>query len=247
MPHKVQYTNQHPASTYFAYPEGNKTTEHAILILTDVIGHRSVSPYISNLNILTHATRSINAQLIADQFAANGYLTLMPDLFHGDAIPMNRPADFDMPKWRSGHGTERVDPVVEAVIKELKTTHGVKRIGGVGYCFGGKYLARFMAQGKGIDVGYTAHPSYIDVAELKAVTGPFSIAAAETDAIFPAEKRHESEEILKEMDIPYQLVLYSDVAHGFSTRGDISQRRQRFAKEAAFEQAVVWFNEWLKE
>lgn len=217
-----------PASTYFAYPEGKKATESAILLLTDVIGHKS-----------------INAQLIADQFAANGYLTVMPDLFHGDAIPMNRPADFDIGKWRPHHGPERVDPVIAEVIKEIKSTYGVRRIGGVGYCFGGKHLARFMAPGKGIDVGYTAHPSFTTADELKGVAGPLSIAAAETDSIFPAEKRRESEDILKDMNIPYQMVLYSDVSHGFATRADISVRSQRFAKEAAFEQAVVWMNEWL--
>jgi len=99
------------AETYIVYPP-DKSTDKAVLVLTDVIGHKF-----------------INAQLVADQFSANGYLTVMPDIFHGDPIPLNRPADFDMPKWRQGHGVERVDPVVEAVIKELREKFGVKKIG----------------------------------------------------------------------------------------------------------------------
>lgn len=176
----------------------------------------------------------------------------MPDLFHGDPIPLNRPADFDLQKWLRGppgpgHLPPRVDPVVAAVIAELRSTYAITRLGAVGYCFGGKYVARFMAAGKGVDVGYTAHPSFVDVEELRGVTGPLSIAAAETDAIFPAEKRRETEDVLKEMQVPYQLCLYSGVEHGFAVRGDVKKREARFAKEAAFEQAVVWFNEYLKE
>lgn len=45
---------------------------------------------------------SINVQLIADQFAANGYFTVIMDPFQGDPIPLNRPADFDMQAWRNG-------------------------------------------------------------------------------------------------------------------------------------------------
>lgn len=74
----------------------------------------------------------------------NGYLCVMPDLFHGDPLPLNRPADFDFMKWLNGppgHLPERVDPVVEAVLKEMRGSMGCKRIGGVGYCFGGKYVA----------------------------------------------------------------------------------------------------------
>lgn len=113
----------------------------------------------------------------------------MPDLFFGDPVPLNRPDDFDIMAWLQGppgHLPERTDPVVETTIKEMREKHGVKRLGAVGYCFGGKYVCRFMAEGKGIDVGYTAHPSFVDAEELKGVTGPLSIAAAETDAIFPA-------------------------------------------------------------
>ncbi|KAK5006833.1 hypothetical protein LTR28_006030, partial [Elasticomyces elasticus] len=77
------------------------------------------------------------------------------------------------------------------------------------------------------------------------IAGPLSIAAAETDAIFPAPKRHETEEILAAMSVPYQINLFSDVDHGFAVRADLSKPPVRFAKEQAFLQAVHWFNEFL--
>lgn len=220
--------------TYFAYPE-SKQTETAILLLTDVIGHDFV-----------------NAQLIADQFAANGYYVVMPDLFEGDPIKLNRPEDFDFMQWlqkggpSGGHTPVQTDPIVEAVIKDMKTNQGVKKIGAVGYCFGAKYVARFMTGGKGVDVGYMAHPSFVEVDEIKALTGPLSISAAETDQIFPAEKRRQTEDLLKDMSIPYQITLYSGVEHGFAVRADLEKKEVKYAKEAAFVQAVAWFDEFLK-
>jgi dienelactone hydrolase len=71
----------------------------------------------------------------------------------------------------------KVDPIVESVIKHLRGELGVKRLGGVGYCFGGKYVCRWLKEGS-LDVGYTAHPSFVDAEELQAIKGPLSIAAA---------------------------------------------------------------------
>jgi dienelactone hydrolase len=96
-------------------------------------------------------------------------------------------------------------------------------------------------------VGYLAHPSFVEEEELEGITGPLSIAAAETDSIFPTDKRHQSEEILKKTSKPYQINLYSGVVHGFSVRGDMSKKVERYAKEAAFHQAVQWFDSWLVE
>ncbi|CRG87039.1 hypothetical protein PISL3812_04053 [Talaromyces islandicus] len=213
---------------YTSYP-ADKSTENAILFLTDVIGHRF-----------------INAQLIADQFAANGYFVIMPDIFHGDPVQLNKPAGFDIGKWKLNHGTEKIDPIVEACVQELRTKYNTKKIGAVGYCFGAKYVVRHLhpEQGK-IDAGYLAHPSFVDADEFKALTGPVAISAAETDAIFPAEKRHESESILKELGTPYQINLYSGVEHGFAVRGDPKNPVARYAKESAFLQAVQWFKEHL--
>jgi dienelactone hydrolase len=168
---------------------------------------------------------------------------------------------------------ETVDPIYEEVIKYLREECGIKRLGGVGYCFGGKYVCRFLKEGGlkngGLDAGYTAHPSFVDAEEVKGIKGPLSIAAAgknslgidysirptlrnnpnttETDEIFPAEKRRQTEDILKDHTVPYQMFLYSDVEHGFGVKGDRSHKKARFAKEQAFLQAVWWFGEYVKK
>lgn len=97
----------------------------------------------------------------------------------------------------------------------------------------------------GIKVGYSAHPSFVEEEELAGITGPYSISAAETDEIFPAEKRHKSEEILAKTGQPWQINLFSGVSHGFAVRGDQNVKAEKYAKEQAFAQAVSWMNEHL--
>lgn len=80
---------------------------------------------------------------------------------------------------------------------------------------------------------------------MKAANGPISIAAAATDHIFTRDLRHKSEVILEDSGNPYQITLYGGVEHGFSIRGDVSKPHIKFAKEAAFLQAVAWFDTWL--
>ncbi|KAI1847511.1 hypothetical protein JX265_000761 [Neoarthrinium moseri] len=190
-----------------------------------------------------------NSKLLADQYAANGYVTLIIDVFNGDALSLNRPADFDFMGWLTKgstgdnpHTKEYVDPIVKEGIKYLKEQKGVKKLGAVGYCFGAKYVARHYPD---ISVGFFAHPSFVDEEELAGFKGPLSIAAAETDEIFPAENRHKAEVILAKGGLPYQINLYSQVEHGFSVRCDISKKIQKYAKEQAFIQAVTWFDTWL--
>ncbi|CAD6446411.1 e84c1094-68a5-49c8-bf2c-aa1d5b99cbe2 [Sclerotinia trifoliorum] len=218
---------------YIAEPKEKVHKDTAILYLPDVIGIWQ------------------NSQLMADQFAANGYYTVIPDMFNGDPIPLNRPDSFDFMQWinkgsdgNNPHTYAYIDPVIEKSIEFLKSK-GYTKIGAAGYCFGAKYVVRFLAEGKGVDVGYVAHPSFVEEQELSAIKGPLSIAAAETDEIFPPENRHKTEEILNEMGAKYQMNLYGGTSHGFALRGDMSKAVVKFAKEQAFLQAVAWFDEYL--
>lgn len=220
---------------YLATPPADKAHKDvALLIATDIFGIWQ------------------NSKLIADQLAANGYLTLIVDLFNGDPCALEFPPGFDLFAWfangsdgKNPHTKETVDPIIVAALKDLKEKYGAKKIGGLGYCFGAKYIARHYKDG--IDVGYFAHPSFVDEDELAAITGPLAISAAEIDTIFPTDKREKSDEILKASGLPYEIVLYNSVEHGFAVRGDITQPVQKEAKEKAFVQAVEWFNKHLLE
>ncbi|KAM5450197.1 hypothetical protein MaudCBS49596_004572 [Microsporum audouinii] len=215
---------------YFAQPkESNKKAGKAVIILSDVMGIHS------------------NSQLLADYIAAQGYLTVIPDLFHGDKLTPDcfKPdSGFDLYGWLAKHGTDVVDPIVESTVKLLREEHGIEKLGGVGYCFGGKYVCRFLKGGK-LNVGYTAHPSFVSREELSAIEGPLSIAAAEVDEILTTSLRHESEEILAKVGKPYQISLYGGVSHGFAVRGDLSNPDIMFAKEQALAQALAWFGQYL--
>ena len=187
--------------------------------------------------------------------ARAGYFVVIPDVFRGNPAPdfFSFPEEhkkFDVPAWLAWlakHPVTTVDSVIEAVVKELRANKGVKRIGSVGYCIGGKYVVRFLAEGRGVDAGFIAHPSLMEAREVKEIVNPLSIAAPEMDSIFPAEKRRETEDILFEKKVPYQVCLYGDSEHGFAVRANLKDRKQKFVKESAYIQAVRWFDEWVKD
>lgn len=107
----------------------------------------------------------------------------MPDLFHGNPVPLNRGDEFDFTKWLHGspdvpgHPPDRVAPVVESVLKEMRGPLGCKKIGGVAYCFGALSVLGNLQDGK-LDAGFIAHPSFVEADDFKSITKPLSIAAA---------------------------------------------------------------------
>ena len=64
----------------------------------------------------------------------NGYVVMMPDLFYGDPVPLNKTGEFNMQKWRAGeyhpkgtnHLPATVDPVVEACLEHMRTKFNCK-------------------------------------------------------------------------------------------------------------------------
>lgn len=132
----------------------------------------------------SHCTPATSARpdliSIADQLAERGYLTVIPDIWEGDNVPLDWSpvSTFPLGSWMPKHGPNKVVPISQGVVRAMRENHGVKKLGSVGYCLGAKYVCRFMAEGKGIDAGFFAHPTAVTAEEIKAVAGPLSIAVA---------------------------------------------------------------------
>jgi dienelactone hydrolase len=153
-----------------------------------------------------------------------------------------------------GHLPPRVDPVISSVITEMRSKYNVKRLGGVGYCFGAKYVIRFLHDDSfpdpHLNVGFVAHPSFVTAEQLRAISVPLSTAAAANDQVFSAEKRRETEESLGSgihdgRKKAWQINLYGGVDHGFAVRCNDQDPREKFAMKQAFAQALAWFGEFL--
>lgn len=107
-------------NVYFAQPV--KPTNKAIIIFSDVFGI------------------SQNVQLIADDFAKRGFLTVVPDVIHGDTMNYEDliSGKADLGEWLTRHGPETVEPIAEIVIKAIRKDFHVEKLAGIGYCFGAK-------------------------------------------------------------------------------------------------------------
>lgn len=108
--------------TYVSRPKNDEKPKTAVILISDVFGVAQ------------------NSMLLADDFAANGYLTLLPDILDGEFLPLDvfETGSVDIPAWASRHGPEQVDPVIEKIIGHLRNELGVEKIASAGYCFGGK-------------------------------------------------------------------------------------------------------------
>ncbi|ODQ77406.1 hypothetical protein BABINDRAFT_169270 [Babjeviella inositovora NRRL Y-12698] len=196
-----------------------------IVILTDVFGNS----YLNN-------------KLIADELSRNGYCVVMPDLFGGDDADLTQPNAFAaLQPWLAKH--QKLTPgIVDSFLQQLRAEWKPSFVGGIGHCYGAKYVVQHMTTTGEFDAGALAHPTNITVEEVEACDKPLLINAAETDRIFPEELRRKTEDILKANKNVYETVIFGGVTHGFAVRCDPSVPAQRYAKEKTLCDQVMWFN-----
>lgn len=218
-------------STYLTIPP-NTTAPHprALIYLTE--GYGPLLP---------------NSQLLADHLAVLLQCPIItPDQFRKEPFPMVKPPGWDeeaaMTRLINDHHPGTVDPMLETVLEWIQrpADHaegglgGVQRVGAIGYCFGGRYVMRLLAEGK-IEAGVVNHPSFYTLDEVSAlgrpsrdkseggeadgekakVWKPLAIFAAETDDILPEEKRRATEDRLKEGGVTWMCTTYAGTLHGF--------------------------------
>jgi carboxymethylenebutenolidase len=153
----------------------------------------------------------------ADRFAAEGFVALAPDLFHGEAATYEEPNEAG--KLLMALDADRAAQDVAGAARWLKAheaTTGIK-VGVVGFCMGGK-LALLTGSVAPEEVGaivdmYGIHPNiHPDYSKMKAaVLGLF----AGDDGSIPPEARQALSDELSAAGVSHEFHTYPGVDHAF--------------------------------
>ncbi|KAG2362170.1 Alpha/Beta hydrolase protein [Suillus spraguei] len=221
---------------YVATPTVDYHKDKVILFLPDVFG-----------------IELINAQLLADDFAKNGFKVVAIDYFNGDGLPADKVLNdklFDFRGWLAAHCAEVTRPPVDKVIAALKE-EGVTKFAVAGYCFGGRY-AFDLAFDNIIQCAVVSHPRQLKIPEdfetyFSKSTAPLLINSCEIDRLFTAEAQAKADEILGDGKFApgYRREHFLGCRHGFAIRGDLSDPLVKAGKEGSFLASVEFFLEHL--
>jgi len=219
---------------YVATPTIDYPKDKVLLFLTDVFG-----------------PQLINLRLLADDFARNGFKTVIVDMFERDPAPEDalESGKFDLGAWFGKHGPSAGRPFVDKVIAGLKES-GVTAIGTTGYCYGGRIAFDLAFEGI-TKATVVAHPSLLQVpADLEkyAQTNiPLLINSCTVDSQFPPESQAKADEILGNGKFApgYKREYWDGCTHGFAVRGNLDDPKVKAGKEGAFKASVEFLIKYL--
>ncbi|KAL7280329.1 hypothetical protein ACG7TL_005246 [Trametes sanguinea] len=247
-----QFTKVGGVDSYVATPKGDYPKDKVVLFLSDVFGLKLQNnlaharlPRGAHAPSRDRSSHALAFQLLADDYARNGFKVVEPDLFEGDALPEDalHSGKVDFGAWLAKHGMDRVVGIIRTVIDALKA-EGVTKFAAVGFCFGAR-PAFDLAFNNELQVVAVSHPSLLQIpADLEKYASqskaPLLINSCETDPQFPIDAQAKADEILGggKFAPGYVRTYWEGCTHGFAVRGDISDPKVKAGKEGAFKATV---------
>ncbi|TRX88119.1 hypothetical protein FHL15_010965 [Xylaria flabelliformis] len=195
-----------------------------------------------------------NIRLLADHYAREANVTVyVPDFFGGwvvdwELVEQDRFDKIDLAGLLRDNSREIRGPEMEACAKALKSEHGFKRLGAIGFCYGGWavcHLAHKRHEPKLVDAISMGHPSWLEKADVENLAVPVQILAPEIDPAFNQELKTFTFATLLKLNLPFDYVHYPGIVHGSLVRGSEKLAKEREAMASAKNSAVAWFKEHL--
>ncbi|XP_077248718.1 alpha/beta-Hydrolases superfamily protein isoform X2 [Tasmannia lanceolata] len=190
---------------------------NGVLLLSDIFGFEDSS------------TRDF-----AYRVACNGYNVLVPDLFRGNPWTKNRPrTQFEL--WLSRQPPERVAKDINTsakwMVDEFVAAKITKKLGIIGFCFGGGKLIETIAQDKDsyFGIGICFYGTRMNPSLASNIKIPVLFVSGDDDPLCPVSILHDMKNNIRDS----RVVVYQGRGHGFAHRPE-SPEDDKDAEDAFF-------------
>lgn len=179
---------------------------------------------------------------VTDRLAAQGFVTLAPDLYHGETA--NEPDEAR--KLAMALDRHRAIEEIVAAAKYLKSLDGVapKKVGVVGWCMGGGLALSAAAQSAEIDAVVCFYGRPLETADTAKLRVPVLALYGELDGGIPQSIVQTFDKELEIAGTPHYIHTYAGAQHAFFNDG----RAHSYHPEAsadAWGRTLAWFRQHL--
>ncbi|TVY92993.1 Hydrolase [Lachnellula willkommii] len=195
-----------------------------------------------------------NTRLLADHYAREvGATVYVPDFFGGEALPFEpitsgRWHEVDVPSFMKKNTREIREPEIFTCALALRNTY--KRLGAVGFCYGGWAVFRLGTQEHQpplVDCISAGHPTFLTKQDIDEVAVPVQILAPEIDPAFTQELKSYAFERIQKLGVgvPFVYRHFPGVEHACFIRGDEGREGEKEALVRGKGAVVGWMREFL--
>ncbi|XP_053324017.1 carboxymethylenebutenolidase homolog [Spea bombifrons] len=206
------------------------STDKAIIVVQDIFGWELP-----------------NTRFIADLLCAHGYIAICPDFFVGKD-PWKPTDDWSVfPEWLKSRQATNVGKETDVVLKYLKEQCHVKKIGVIGFCWGGTVTHHLMLTYPELKAGVSFYGIMLDQASRYNLLNPTLFIFGELDPVIPLEQVTVLEERLKEhTKVDFEVKVFPKQTHGFVHRKkeDINPEDKHYINEAR-KNMIDWLNKYI--
>ena len=138
-----------------------------------------------------------------------------------------------MGPWLAKHHEDVSFPKIKEFLTHLRADPGHKKVGSIGFCWGGRYAILLCHEGADpyVDAAVAFHPSFLSIpAEIEKIERPVDIEVGDQDALLSASDIETIQGIFRNKP-QCHIEVHPEQVHGFSVRGDLNIEKDKRAKE----------------
>uniref|UniRef100_A0A8D0HQF7 Carboxymethylenebutenolidase homolog n=1 Tax=Sphenodon punctatus TaxID=8508 RepID=A0A8D0HQF7_SPHPU len=201
------------------------STEKAVILIHDIYGWQLP-----------------NTRYMADMLAANGYIAICPDFYVGQE-PWKPSDDWStFNEWLKSRDARKINKETDAILKYLKQQYNAKRIGVIGFCWGGVAVHHLMMMYPELKAGVSVYGK-CKMQDRYNLLNPTFFIFGEKDEVIPLEQVSSLKQHCK---VDYEVKVYPGQTHGFvhRKRDDINPQDKLYIEEAR-KDLLNWLNKYI--